>query len=132
MKCPKCGSDNTVRNGFNRGKQTFRCKDCIHYWRESTVSNNKPSKVMGIPINEFRKKHDVNFILTQVFEKLEDEMFYEKSDIIKMTGLRPGYPGFATVLESGEFKKYQGRAGGQTYYAKPGLINQMKEEGILS
>ena len=28
MKCEFCGSENTVKNGFVRGKQRYLCKDC--------------------------------------------------------------------------------------------------------
>ena len=87
---------------------------------------------MGISTENFRKKHDVNFIMSQVIEKFEDDTFYEKSDLITMSGLRPGYPGMSVVLESEMFKKYSGRAGGKTYYAKPELIEKMINEGILS
>ena len=26
--CPKCGRDEKVKNGFNRGKQRYLCKNC--------------------------------------------------------------------------------------------------------
>ena len=26
--CPKCGREERVRNGFNRGKQRYKCKNC--------------------------------------------------------------------------------------------------------
>lgn len=28
MKCPKCTSDNKVKNGFVKGRQRYRCKSC--------------------------------------------------------------------------------------------------------
>ncbi len=28
MHCPKCNSAQNKKNGFRRGKQSFRCKDC--------------------------------------------------------------------------------------------------------
>ena len=28
MKCPKCGRKEKVKNGFNRGKQRYKCKNC--------------------------------------------------------------------------------------------------------
>ena len=27
-RCPKCGRDEKVKNGFNRGKQRYLCKNC--------------------------------------------------------------------------------------------------------
>jgi len=28
IKCPKCGRTEKVKNGFNRGKQRYKCKNC--------------------------------------------------------------------------------------------------------
>jgi len=28
IKCPKCGCKIKVKNGFNRGKQRYKCKNC--------------------------------------------------------------------------------------------------------
>ena len=28
MKCPKCSSNKTSKNGYRRGKQCFRCREC--------------------------------------------------------------------------------------------------------
>ena len=28
IKCPKCGRDERVKNGFHRGKQRYKCKCC--------------------------------------------------------------------------------------------------------
>lgn len=108
----------------------YKCRGCNRTFQGA--AQNIKTKKMGISIDEFRKRHDVVFIMSEVFKTLDDDTFYEKSDIIKMSGLRPGYPGLSTVLESAEFKKYSGRAGGQTYYARTELIDKMKDEGILN
>jgi len=134
MKCVDCGSTHIIKNGIKNGRQQYKCRDCKSCKTPIDADQVIKPKLqkMGISIDEFRKRHDVQFILSQVFEKLEDDIFYEKSDILKMTGLRPGYPGMSTILESADFKKYSGRAGGQTYYAKPELIERMKNDGILN
>ena len=85
----------------------------------------------GISIEQFRKNYDIVFILSQIPEKFEEGVLYEKSDIITMAGLSPGFPGIPTVLESEEWKKYQGRAGQKTWYGQPGLISKLKGEGIM-
>ena len=64
-------------------------------------------------------------------EKIEDDTLYEKSDILKMSGLSAGYPGISTVLDSEHFKKFRGRAGSIDYWAKVDLIEKLKEEGIM-
>lgn len=28
MKCPKCKSEERTKNGFNKGKQRYKCKNC--------------------------------------------------------------------------------------------------------
>lgn len=139
MKCPGCGSDNVYNNGTGRGKQQYKCRNCGKFFRAPfngtgvTKSISKPNKTkMGISTEEFRKKHDVVYILSQVFNSmLADDMLYEKSDIIKMSGLSPGYPGISTVLDSESFKKYRGRAGSVDYWAKVKLIETLKNEGIM-
>ncbi|MGD0478379.1 MAG: transposase [Nitrososphaerales archaeon] len=36
-QCPKCGSIRVIRFGSNRGKQSFRCNDCLHRFREQSL-----------------------------------------------------------------------------------------------
>jgi transposase-like protein len=36
-QCPKCGSIRVVKCGRNRGKQAFRCNDCLHRFRERSL-----------------------------------------------------------------------------------------------
>ena len=35
MQCPKCQSSRNKKNGFRRGKQSYRCHDCGHQFVES-------------------------------------------------------------------------------------------------
>lgn len=37
VQCPKCGSIRVVKCGRNRGKQAFRCNDCLHRFREQSL-----------------------------------------------------------------------------------------------
>ena len=134
MKCKNCGSERIHKNGTSRGSQQYKCSDCGS--TKKPITDNEPdsipTKKIGISVDEFRKRHDVQYILSQVFDKLDDGVFYEKSDILQLSGLRPGYPGLSTVLESSDFKKFSGRAGGSTYYGRASLIERMKNEGILN
>ena len=141
MKCPHCNSGETMLNGKKKGRQRYICKGCGKYFTENQNYSGTSSRVskihktknkkMGISTEDFMKKHDVVYILSQVFEKIEDDMFYEKSDIIKMAKLSPGYPGISTVLDSEGLKQYRGRAGSTDYWAKPELIEKLKDEGIM-
>ena len=142
--CPRCGSENVIKNGNKRNVQRYTCRDCKRSFSDTTLPGNqfnskkqsitKSNKSMGITEDQLRQKHDVVYILSQVFVKIEAEegnVFYEKSDIIKRANLSPGYPGISTVLESEDFKKYSGRAGSTMYWGKPEAIAKLKEEGIM-
>jgi len=135
MKCPNCGSTELQKNGSKRGVQRYICKSCGRYFQEGSAAPKrqltKNKKMAGISIEQFRKNYDIVFILSQIPEKFEEGVLYEKSDIITMAGLSPGFPGIPTVLESEEWKKYQGRAGQKTWYGQPGLISKLKGEGIM-
>jgi len=41
MKCPKCKSENKVKDGIIKGKQRYKCKDCIYRY---TVEERGKSK----------------------------------------------------------------------------------------
>jgi len=32
MQCPRCGSNWLSKYGPSRGKQTYRCRKCLHYF----------------------------------------------------------------------------------------------------
>ena len=34
MKCLRCGSENSIKSGFARGKQRFECKECHYHFVE--------------------------------------------------------------------------------------------------
>ena len=137
MNCPKCGS-RASRNGFRNGRQQWKCtnKKCRHFFRSQEDIDGKlqiklKHKMVGLSIDDFRKRNDVVYILSLVPPKFEDEVVYEKSDIITLAKLSPGFPGINTVLESEEWKQYSGRAGSKTWYAKAELITKLKSEGIM-
>ena len=135
MKCPKCNSTDLILNGKKRGKQQYKCKECGRWFQDGNIDGNTvikhKHKSMGLSVNDFRKKHDVVYILSQVILKFDDETVYEKSDIITMANVSAGFPGLGTVLESEAWKPYSGRAGSKTWYGKPELITKLKNEGIM-
>ncbi|MGB5633635.1 MAG: hypothetical protein WBM44_00780 [Waterburya sp.] len=45
MKCPKCNSNKTIKNGRRRGKQCYRCRDCGRQYVESPVTRSYPPEV---------------------------------------------------------------------------------------
>ena len=45
MKCPKCNSAQTIKNGHRRGKQCYQCRDCGRQFVESPVDRGYPPEV---------------------------------------------------------------------------------------
>ena len=114
-KCPKCESTDVAKNGTKNGVQNYKCRDCGRYFTAASSSSEsskpKNKKMAGTPLDKFRKSYDVVFILSQVPEKFEDDVLYEKSDVMALAGLSAGFPGIGTVLESESWRSYVGRAG---------------------
>jgi len=140
MNCPKCNSSKIQKNGVTDppgNKQRYRCAECgFRFTSDEKVETKQvftktKHKMVGLSVNDFREKNDVVYILSLVPPKFEDEVVYEKSDIITLAKLSPGFPGINTVLESEEWKQYSGRAGSKTWYAKAELITKLKSEGIM-
>ena len=132
IKCKKCGSD-TSKNGFsiNKKRQKYICKSCGYNFE--LPINEQPAhnvKDIGMDISTFREKHDIDFIVEKTLKLLDPEKVYEKQDIVKMTGLRPAYPGLSAALENAS--EYKGRAGGNSYWGHPNTIRQLKAESIMT
>ena len=45
MKCPKCNSEKTTKNGRRRGKQCYKCLDCGRQFVESPIERSYPPEV---------------------------------------------------------------------------------------
>ena len=137
MNCPKCNSKANKDGKDLKGVQKYKCTNCKYNFRETTADKangeEKPvSKKIGMTLDEFREKHDVDFIVQKALDRLEKDMIYEKSDIIQLTGLRAGYPGLSATLEAAEFKRYRGRAGGITYWSHPKTIDELREQAKIT
>jgi transcription initiation factor TFIIIB Brf1 subunit/transcription initiation factor TFIIB len=129
MNCPRCQSENTFKNGRDsRSKrQMYVCKDCKRAFTEQT-QKEKPK--VGITLDEFREKHDVEYIITNTLSKLDSNLIYEKADIVKLAGISYNAQGLTAILESK--KAYYGKTGGKTYYSHPDTINMLKEQAKLN
>jgi hypothetical protein len=131
MKCKHCDSDNTNKNGHDpeNGKQVYKCRDCGKTFRDSTKPSKAKPKV-GMTLDQFRDKHDVEYIITKTLDSLASDLVYEKNDIIKLSGLSHGTPGMTAILESKS--QYYGKIGGKVYFSHPKTIKDLKEQAKLN
>ncbi len=140
MNCIKCGSK-AQKNGFEvkgalKGIQKYRCTKCKYNFNEGQITSEvnpevkKPAKAkIGMSLHEFREKHDVEYIVQKTLDKLNPTMVYEKNDIIKLTGLGPGYPGLSSTIE--DAKMYYGKVRSILYFSHPDTIAELKEQAKL-
>jgi len=131
MICKRCNSEKVYKNGKSiTGKQKYRCTDCGYNFEDGTVPRDNGKPKVGMPLNEFRKKFDVDFIVSNTLSNLDPEIIYEKNDIIKLTGLRPGYPGLSPTIEAA--KDYYGKVGSTMYFSHIDTITKLKNDAKLN
>ena len=135
MKCPECGSTSHMKDGKEPETkiQRYKCKDCRRYFNENTAIKTdtmEKKSTVGMTLDQFREKHDVDYIVEKTLKTLSKGKIYEKTDVIKLTGLRTGYPGLSAALENAT--EYKGKAGGVSYWGHPDDIAQLKLEGTMT
>ena len=134
MNCPKCNSEKTYKNGKEKhsGKQKYFCRECKYNFTEDTKrqSLSEPKINVGTPIDEWRKKYDVDYIVEKVMNELDKNIIYEKQDIVRLSGLSASYPGLSAAIES--YTEYYGKVGGKHHFSHPDTINHYKSKGRLS
>ncbi len=150
MKCPYCGSDQTVKNGKYHDKKTgeikqeIHCKACGRYPRISIVPQDKPATPSknqstkkfiqpsaGISEIEFREKHDNRYILTKKAAALLRGQLVPEPQFIEMCHVRQN-AGYKGIVVHPDFEKYRGRAGGTWYWSHPETIKKLKNEGLMT
>ena len=130
MNCKHCQSENTFKNGRDghTKKQTYVCKDCKRSFTVGDTPDGKPK--VGISLEEFRDKHDVEYIICKTLDNLDKDLIYEKADLIKLSGLPYSAQGLSTILEAKSI--YYGKIGGKVYYSHPDTIKMLKEQAKLN
>lgn len=133
MICPRCKSEKAHKNGkaHKTGRQKYFCTECKYNFEDGSSLRAKvlPSKV-GMTLDEFRDKHDTEYIIKRTLEKLEVDMIYQKDDIVKMAGISYGMQGLGPILESQT--NYYGKTGGKVYYSHPDTIKMLKDKAKLN
>jgi len=132
MNCPRCQSSKTHKNGKElSGKQKYFCNECKYNFTEDSVSLSPvPKTKIGMSLDEFRDKHDVEHIVAKTLKKLDKNLIYEKGDLIKLSGLSYGTQGLSAILESQS--AYYGKIGGRVYFSHPDTIKTLKEQAKLN
>jgi len=131
MDCPKCKSTKTHKNGKEKGtgKQKYKCTACGYNY----VDGIKPQfehKKIGMTLDEFRDKHDIEHIIKKTLAKLEKDLIYQKDDIVKLAGISYGAQGLGPILEAQS--PYYGKTGGKVYYSHPDTIKMLKDKAKLN
>jgi hypothetical protein len=130
MICSKCQSEKTHKNGKSpQGKQRYKCTACGYNFEDGVAPRLSKPKV-GMSLTEFREKFDVDFIVDDTLNGLDPDIIYEKNDIIKLTGLRPGYPGLSPTIEAA--KDYYGKVGSTMYFSHKDTILKLKNDAKLN
>jgi transposase-like protein len=137
MICPLCKSKATKNGPDENGIQKYRCVNPSCERRNFTENDPllsgdpaPPTKVkIGMTLNEFRDKHDIEHIITKTLSKLRPDLIYEKNDIVKLAALSFSAPGLTTILDSKTL--YYGKTGSKIYYSHPDTIKALKEQAKL-
>jgi len=139
LKCKKCGSDRVGVHDKNSSKSTMRvkCRDCGHGWniQKETVEpvprqTNLQKPKIGMTLDQFRSRHDTDFIVENTLKKLDPDLIYEKQDIYKLCGISASTPGLSGSIESRP--EYFGKIGGKLYFSHPDTIAELKRNAKLN
>jgi len=130
MKCPKCKSEKVHKNGRRENKQQYRCTDCGSYFFEVDGEVKMKTPGIGTPLDKWKEKYDVDFIVEKVMNGLDPDMMYEKTDIYKLTGLTPSFPGLSPAIDA--YVSHFGKVGGKQHFSHPDTIKFYKEKGRLT
>ena len=66
-RCPDCGSNWVVKYGHSRGKQTYRCQDCVHRFSPSAKRRVYPEKVRQQAVSMYCEGNGVE-VISRVLE----------------------------------------------------------------
>ena len=50
MKCKRCGSEALQKNGKRKGKQCYRCKNCLHQFTSETGRHSEKEVEMAVSL----------------------------------------------------------------------------------
>lgn len=96
IKCPKCNFKHYVKNGLIRGKQRYKCKDCLCNFIDGDARNKYDNNIRNLVIRMYlnncglrRIAHILKIPLSTCFNwikkagKIVDEMVKEKKEQVQ-------------------------------------------------
>ena len=86
MNCKKCNSEKTYKNGkaMKSGKQKYHCNDCGYNFEDGSVLRESSKPKVGMSLDEFRDKHDVEYIIGKTLSQLSKDMIYQYQHLTDM------------------------------------------------
>ena len=127
MKCPKCQSSRTIKNGRRRGKQCYRCHDCGRQYVESPIDRSYPPEVKKLCLKMY-----LNGMGLRGIERVTDIHHTTVMHSIKEAGLNlPDAPEESEIPEITEIDELQTFIGNKRHkiwiwtvvnHWKPGII----------
>ena len=134
LKCANCGSDNLMKNGTHKGgRQKYKCRDCGS--EKAPIGPGqvlKPkTKNMGISVDEFMRKNDVETQMREAVKKLVKGTLFKRAQCVDEFGISKT-TGYVDVLNADEFAQYRGNVtSDQQYFGHPEDIKMLKEKRLL-
>ncbi|WP_319423355.1 IS1 family transposase [Pleurocapsa sp. FMAR1] len=127
MKCPKCQSNRTIKNGHRRGKQCYKCHDCGRQYVESPVIRSYPLEVKQLCLKMY-----LNGMGLRGIERVTEIHHTTIMDWVRQAGLKlPDAPEESEIPEITEIDELQTFIGNKrnkiwvwtiVNYWKPGII----------
>ena len=62
MQCPRCGSNWLPKHGRSRGKQTYRCGQCLYHFIPETEHPHQPERVKNMAVAMYAEGNSIEAI----------------------------------------------------------------------
>ena len=62
MQCPRCGSNWLPKYGRSRGKQTYRCRQCLYHFIPDSKHPHQPERVKNLAVAMYAEGNSIEAI----------------------------------------------------------------------
>ena len=91
MQCPRCGSNWLPKHGRSRGKQTYRCGQCLYHFIPETERPHRPEKTKALAVALYAEGLGLSAISRVLKTKLGTVYSWvKKSPVGRGVAARPG------------------------------------------